>query len=150
MKRDAIKETSLMTDKEFYSAKNVELFIPDGVEFLGSILDYTKTHPRNTSEARTYGLELLGKLLEKELIEVFRWANPVNDFSKEGILNYVKSVWFVGADYPDFYGMPMFKYKDWYLKALEDNWSNTDLYFDTWVEDEIGDIGAFIEQHRPK
>lgn len=111
----------LMTDEQFYAPRNVELFTPDGVEFLGTILDRTKTHPRNTIEARAYGIQILEKLLEKDLIEVFRWGNIENDFSKEGILNYVKNVWYVGADYLDFYGMPIFKYKDWYLQALEDN-----------------------------
>jgi hypothetical protein len=139
-----------MTDQEFYNKKNVDIFAPDGVELLNRLIEWTTPLPINTPEARKHAIQLTEKLLEKELIEVFRWANPVNDFSKEGILNYVKSVWFVGADYPDFYGMPMFKYKDWYLKALEQRGLTNTTFFKTFVEEEIGDIGAFIEEHRPK
>ncbi len=139
-----------MTDQEFYSAKNVDIFSPDGVELLNRLIEWTTAIPIYTPEAREYGLELIEKLLEKELIEVFRWANPVNDFSKEGILNYLKSVWFVGADYLDFLSMPMFKYKDWYLNALEQRGLTSTTFFRTFVEEEIGDIGAFIEEHRPK
>lgn len=139
-----------MTDQEFYAPKHLELFNPEGVEFIHDILYNSGCSKLNTVEARDNGLELIEKLLEKELIEVFRWANPVNDFSKEGILNYVKSVWFVGADYPDFYGMPMFKYKDWYLKALEQRGLTSTTFFKTFVEEEIGDIGIFIESVRPK
>ena len=139
-----------MTDQEFYAPKNMDLFTPDGVEFIYTILDGTQTFPRNTSEARKYGLQILEKLLEKELIEVFRWSNKENDFSKEGILKYVESVWFVGADFIDFLSMPMFKYKDWYINALEDKGLTSTTFFRTFVKEELGDIGDFIEKNRPK
>lgn len=144
-----------MTDKEFYNTKNIELFMPDGIEFLGSLLVYTETNPRNTSESRDYGLQILSKLLNKDLIEVFHWGKLQDEykdknFTNNEIIEAVKKEWYLGADFPDFYLMPMFKYKDWYLNALEQRGLTSTTFFKTFVEEEIGDIGAFIEEHRPK
>lgn len=67
------------------------------------------------------------------------------------IMNLIEEVWFIGADTPDFYGMPMFKYKDWYIQKLEAlGLTHTGPDWKWFVENKIGDIEKWIEENKPE
>ena len=63
-------------------------------------------------------------------------------------MRYLVDLWPKGADIPDFYGMPMFKYKDWYLEALERDSKEFDTYESFFKA--IEDMEAWIEGNRPQ
>ena len=74
--------------------------------------------------ARDECIYVLKKLLEYDIIQVNHWGKYheiVNELDldiRQTIL-YIKGVWFIGADFPDFHAMPMFNHKDWYVQNLE-------------------------------
>lgn len=144
-----------MKTKELFDKKNIELFMPDGVEYIYTILQGIGYSNNNfkSRKGRQEALEIIQKLFELELIEVFRWGEHHNklkdkDISNEEIMKHIKEVWFIGADFEDFISMPMFKYKDWYLNALEKGGENFSLWIDFF--NEIGDLEKWIEENRPK
>ncbi len=69
--------------------------------------------------------------------------------SNEEIIRHLNKVWFEGADFEHFYGMPMFKYKDWYLNALKKEGLTPYTYWRTFVKEKIGDLEKWIEENRP-
>ena len=66
-----------MTKEKLFRSKNIGLFMPEGVEFISSILfELGYTYSNISSEkAREHGLDTIEKLFELELIEVFHWGN---------------------------------------------------------------------------
>lgn len=145
-----------MTTKELFDPKNIELFMPDGVEFISTILsglgyDYSN---ESSEEAREHGLDTIENLFELELIEVFHWGEYDKRLRGKQVPNiktmrYIAELWIKGAKAPDFYGMPMFKYKDWYLNALKKEGLTPYTYWRTFVKEKIGDLEKWIEENRP-
>lgn len=138
-----------------FDEKNIELFSPEGVEFIYNILDSVGITDFKSLEAKNIGLTIIKKLFGLGLIEVYHWGTYHEDLngqelSLKQIIALIEKVWFVGADYPDFFGMPMFKYKDWYLKALEKEGLTITTNWKTFVKEEIGDLEQWIEKNRPK
>ncbi|PIB31347.1 hypothetical protein BFP77_01905 [Maribacter sp. 4U21] len=141
-----------MTNKELFD--NIHLFMPDGVEFIHDILENIGHISFRTEEVKRDGLEIIRKLLELNLIEVFHWGEHHKiiynlDFTLEQTVKYVDNIWFIGADVSDFYGMVMFKYKDWYLQALEKEGLTHTTYWKVFVQEKIGDLEKWIEKNRP-
>jgi hypothetical protein len=145
--------------KDLFKEDKIGLFAPDGVEFIYNVLEnlgYYKDFSKNftTEEARSHGLQSIEILCDLELIEIFSWGIHIpkiskRDFSKRELIEYLREVWFVGASTQDFYSMPMIKYKDWYLKALEEKGLTHTTHWKTFVKEEIGDLEQWIEEVRP-
>ncbi|MBO0324181.1 hypothetical protein J0X14_17865 [Muricauda sp. CAU 1633] len=144
-----------MTTKELFDPKHIDIFIPDNIEFISFILTslgYGNTN-ESSEEAREHGLDTIEKLLELELIEVFSWGHYEDKLKGKEIplikkMRYMAELWPKGAKRGDFYEMPMFKYKDWYLEALERDAKDFDTYEDFFKK--IGNLEQWIEQNRPK
>ena len=144
-----------MTKTELFHNNNIELFMPDGIEYIFNILENTGSNEYTSKDAKKNGLDTIQSLFELNLIEVFHWGEHHKiihnlDLSYKQTLNYVDNIWFVGADVPDFYGMVMFKFKDWYLRALENNGLTHTTNWKTFVKEKIGDLEKWIEKNRPK
>ncbi len=77
-----------MTSKEIFNSENIELFMPDGVEFIYSILQNIGFTNFTTNKARQNGLETIKKLLELELIEIFHWGEYHNKLKDKDISNH--------------------------------------------------------------
>ncbi|WP_222984448.1 hypothetical protein [Flagellimonas meishanensis] len=149
-----------MTKEELFNKKsvNIDLFHPEGVEFISSILQnlgYTYTN-EFTEEAREHGLNTIEKLLELELIEVYHWGDYNEKLNGKlipniRIMRYLAELWQKGAKTPDFYGMPMFKYQKWYLDALKKvGFEYRGIDWKSFVKEKLGDLELWIEQNRPK
>lgn len=148
----------MITDEEFFIEKNILLFEPyDGIEFIYTILQNTGHNNFKSIEARDYCLKVLKKLFDMDIIEIFSWGERKeqlknSSLSKEEKLNFIKDQWFVGADFPDFFNMPMFKYKDWYIKGLEKEGMDQMTNWESFVSNKIGGIkylSSWIKEHRP-
>ncbi|MFS4456718.1 hypothetical protein [Maribacter sp. 2304DJ31-5] len=146
-----------MTKGDLFQKSDMDLFHPEGIEFISTILfglGYTYEN-LSTKQARDGGLEVIELLFDLELIEVFHWGNyneKLNgtELSKKQILNYIEELWFEGTDVPDFYGMPMFKYKNWYINALKkEGFQFRGMDWKTFVNENIGDLEKWIEENRP-
>ncbi len=144
-----------MINKQLFDKENIYLFEPyDGVEFIYSVLQNLNITNFKTNDAREKGLETIEKLLDLELIEIFHWGDNHKQFADEifsnaEIMMHIKTVWFVGADFSDFNSMPMFKFKDWYIKSLENAGMTHTTDWSGFVENKIGDLERWIEKHRP-
>ena len=146
-----------MTNEELFNLKNVNLFHPEGIEFVSTILfglgfEYENL---NTDYARKEGLRYINKLLELDLIEIFHWGKFQNklenkELSKEQTFEYICKSWQPGANVPDFYDMPMFKYKNWYVKSLNNIGLTSTTNWNTFVTNKVGDIEEWIASIRPK
>lgn len=146
-----------MTTKDLFKDNYIELFMPDGIEYISNILaniGYTYKN-ESSNKAKKHGLEVINKLLELDLIEVFYWGKNDNDYRGSQLLNseiiaLIDSFWFEGAHGPDFYGMPMLKYKNWYLDALKKERLTSTTSWKQFVKEKIGNLGEWIEQNRPQ
>ena len=145
----------MITNKELFSEKYINLFIPgDGVEFIYSILQNSGITDFASSKSRVKGLEIISTLFSMELIEVFHWGEEHEvlknkNLSKAETLDYIEKVWFVGADFPDFYAMPMFNFKDWYVQNLEKMGLDHYTDWEWFVRNKIGNLEKWIEENRP-
>lgn len=139
-----------------FDNRHIDVFSPyDGVEYIYSILQNTGHHDFTTRKAREHGLAVIGGLFDLELIEVFSWGDYQKLFynlnlDRNQIVKLIDNIWFIGADYSDFIGMPMFKHKDWYIKALEKLGMTHTTDWKTFVEKKIGNLEKWIEENRPK
>ncbi|MBO0324184.1 hypothetical protein J0X14_17880 [Muricauda sp. CAU 1633] len=145
-----------MIVENIFDEQNLDLFIPnDGVEFIYSILQNLGYRDFTTKKARKHGLDVLNKLFELDLIEIFSWGkhhdllNNLN-LTKNQTIKLIDNIWFVGADFEDFLNMPMFRHKDWYLKALDNEGLTSTTNWKTFVNEKIGDLEQWIEKNRPK
>lgn len=141
-------------NSELFIDKNIELFMPDGVEYIYNILNNIGWRDYRSAKAKKEGMEVIKKLFELDLIEVFSFGRfnkqlKNANLSVDGIMERIDNVWFVGADFSDFIGMPMFKYKDWYLSALNEAGFNDTLEWREFVNEKIGDLQSWIEEKRP-
>jgi hypothetical protein len=147
----------MITTKELFKFKNIQLFNPyDGVEFIYSILQGLGYCNNNfkSKKGRKEGLEVIEKLFELELIEIFSWGKYVDKLKSKELSNsekmkFIEELWFIEADYPDFLNMPMFKFKKWYIKNLEKHGFNHFTNWEWFVKNKIGDLEKFIENNRP-
>lgn len=144
-----------MTNKEFFDINNIELFMPDGVEFIYTILQNIGFTDFSTNEAREKGLETIKKLLELNLIDVFHWGEHHSSLKDENISNdelicHLENIWFNGADFEHFSNMIMFKFKDWYLSALKNAGLTNTTNWKTFIKENIGDLEKWIEENKPK
>lgn len=138
-----------------FDKKNINLFTPDGIEFISDILQSIGYDDFTTNEARRDGLRTINKLFELELIEVFHWGNYQNELKNKVIpdfdkMMYIQELWHKGADFEDFTNMPMFKFKDWYLNALNKNGMTSTTNWGNFVKKNIGDLEKWIKENRPK
>lgn len=142
-----------------FDEKNIDLFHPEGVEYLYSILQNIGFTEFKSKEARTKGLDIIKNLFGLGLVEIFHWGNQHKvlegkDLSNKEIMEEIEKIWFVGSDFSDFFGMPMLKYRDWYIEALRDNgFQMRGVNWKTFVSEKIGDMADlrnWIEQNRPK
>ena len=116
-----------MNHIDIFEKKNVLLFEPEnGVELIHYILQNTNHYKDFTTlKARRDGLRVINQLFELDLIEVFHWGKYEHELKDKELsafekMMYLQELWFIGADFEDFFSMPMFKYKDWYIKKLKD------------------------------
>ncbi len=147
-----------MTKRELFDKKDKDLFHPEGIELISTILfalGYTYDNI-SSKEAREEGIALLKLLLDLDLIEVFHWGKlneklKDTSLSKKEILKHIEELWFKGANIQDFYGMIIFKYKDWYINALKrEGLRFRGMNWKTFVKNKIGDLERWIEENRPK
>ncbi|MBL7472915.1 hypothetical protein [Robertkochia sediminum] len=139
---------------QLFAEKNRELFMPDGVEYIYNILNNIGYSDYTSAEAKTEGMEVIKALFELDLIEVFSYGNYHLKFSNERlsvdeVLAHLDKVWFIGADFSDFVSMPMFKFKDWYLRALKEAGLTDTTEWNNFVREEIGDLQKWIGENRP-
>ena len=139
-----------------FDKTNILLYEPyDGVEMIYRILENINHLECTTKNARRDGLRVINKLFELELIEVFHWGSYENELRGKKLsifekMMYLQELWFIGADFGDLASMPMFKYKDWYVKNLENLGLTHYTDWKVFVEEKIGDIEKWIEKNRPK
>ncbi len=139
-----------------FDKTNILLYEPyDGVEMIYRILENINHLEYTTKNARRDGLRVINKLFELELIEVFHWGSYENELRGKKLsifekMMYLQELWFIGADFGDLASMPMFKYKDWYVKNLENLGLTHYTDWKVFVEEKIGDIEKWIEKNRPK
>lgn len=146
-----------MTLEDIYNKCDLYLFHPQGIEYIYNILEnlgYTNRQ-YSSDEARIEGLEIINSLFELNMIEIFSWNsnnfNSDKNISNSEIMNRLENVWFVGADYPDFIQMPMFKYKQWYLEALEKKgFKQYEGLWNDFVKTHIVNLIQFIESNNPE
>jgi hypothetical protein len=145
----------MITKEDLFQEKHIELFMPDGIEFIYNILENI-CHSKDfkSTEVKREGLNVISILCDLDIIEVFHWGKlepniSKTNFSKEDLINFVEKVWFEGANTQDFYSMPMFTYKKWYLDALEKKGLTIFTHWKTFVKEEIGDLEKWIEEVRP-
>lgn len=146
-----------MKIEELFKEDYVELFMPDGVEYISTILEnlgYTYKN-ENSSLAKENGMQVIEELFRLDLIEVFHWGKShekLKDliFTESETISQINHLWYKGAQGPDFYSMPMFKYKNWYLKALEREGLTNTTYWRTFVNEKIGDLETWIKVQKQK
>ena len=143
-----------MKNSELFTVKSIDLFMPDGVEYIHNVLANIGWQDYTSEQAREEGLRVIAKLLELDLIEVFHFGRYHRKFreqqlSKDELMDHLRKVWFVGADFTDFTGMPMFKFKDWYLNALREAGFTDTTEWKEFVEEQIGDLEKWIADKRP-
>ncbi|MDG2193280.1 MAG: hypothetical protein P8K77_00195 [Polaribacter sp.] len=142
-----------------FDKEHVNLFCypGDGIEFLHSVLfslGYTYKG-LFSQKAKKDGLFVIEELFKLDLIYVFHWGKnhdemKNNTYTIKETLKYIDSIWFGGADYPDFYGMVMFGHKKWYLKELEKLGMTDTTDWKEFVKHKIGNLEQWIEENRPK
>jgi hypothetical protein len=54
----------------------------------------------------------------------------------------------VGADFPDFYAIPMFNFKDWYVENLKKTGFDQYTDWEWFVKNKIGNLEKRIEENR--
>lgn len=140
-----------MKNSDLFTDSNIDLFMPDGVEYIYNVLQNIGWDEYTSVEAREEGLQVLSRLFEMDLIEVFSFGNYQKKLknrrlSNNEIINHLRKVWFVGADFNDFLGMPMFKYKDWYLNALKEEGFSDKTDWRRFVDECIGDLEQWIKE----
>ncbi|NJB38198.1 hypothetical protein [Croceivirga sp. JEA036] len=147
-----------MNTDNFFKNKSIDLFHPEGIELISTILFGLGFNYDNlkSDQARKEGIYFIKNLIDLELIEIYHWGNyheslkNVKMTNEETIKN-IEKVWFVGADVPDFYGMLILKYKDWYVDALKkEGLELTGRDWKSFVTEKIGDLEKWIEENRPK
>lgn len=145
-----------MNKIDIFDKENIGVFAPySGIETIDSILQNINHYKDFTTlKARRECLKVINDLFELGLIEVFHWGKYEHDFKNEELSNfekmmYLQELWFIGADFSDFVSMPMFKYKDWYIKKLEDLGMTHYTDWKTFVNDKIGDLEKWIRENRP-
>lgn len=144
-----------MKNSKLFSDDKLDLFIPEGIEYIHDVLNSIGFTNYTSKDARVKGLETIKKLLNLKLIEIFSWGKYNNEFkdeefSTDEIIMHLRTVWFEGADFSDFISMPMFKYKDWYVQAQENAGLTHTTNWKWFVKSKIGDLEQWIEEHRPK
>lgn len=152
----------MITKEDLFKEEHLNIFTPDGIELIYRILENIgyyrvlndKTHL--TAQAKEDGLKVIEILCEMELIEIFDWGQEIpdiskTDFNKYELLAHLRKVWKVGTETHEFYGLPMFIYKKWYLDALKEK-GLINIHETNWkefVKNEIGDLEKWIEEVRP-
>ena len=138
--------------KTIFRDENLLLFEPyDGVEYIHSILQNVGYYPDFKSlEARRNGLRVINKLFELDLIEIHHWGKYENELKSKDIsifekMMYIQELWFIGAGFEDFYDMPMFRYKGWYLKELEKLGMTNTTDWKDFVKNKIGNLENWIK-----
>ncbi len=140
-----------------FDRKNILLFeTEDGVETIEKILENTN-HYKNytTKEVRREGLRIINKLFELNLIEIFHWGNYENELKGKNLstfekMMYLQELWFIGANSIDLSGMPMFKFKDWYINKLNDLGLQKYNDWTKFVNEKVDNLEKWIEENRPK
>jgi len=139
-----------------FNTKYISLFEPyNGVEYIYSILENIG-HSKDftTKEARRDGLRVIYELFELGLLEIFNWGEYEDKLKHKYLSNnekmiYIQELWFLGADFCDFHQMPMFKFKDWYIKKLEKIGISHTTDWVSFVNTKIVDLEKWIEINKP-
>ncbi|WP_298364850.1 hypothetical protein [uncultured Lutibacter sp.] len=147
-----------MDKLNIFDNKYINLFLPnDGVEFLFNIINdglgYNVNKPSSLHE-REETLFIIEKLFKLDLIYVFHWGENHEKMKNEKFtiaetLNYINSIWFEKAYYPDYYGMVMFGHNKWYTNKLESLGMTDRTDWKWFVKNKIGNLEKFIEDNRP-
>ena len=138
-----------------FRKENILLFEPyDGVETISSILENIGFEKFGSNEAKNAGLDTIKSLLKHDLIEVVHWGKYHDILKKlrltnEQALLHIENVWFEGADFADFASMPIFKYKDWYIRSLENQGLTKTTDWKTFFTNKIVDIESWINKNSP-
>ena len=140
--------------------KNINLFAPFSNEYLFDyiyLLGYTDKDLKKScgyDEIKAETLWILEKLLNLKIIYIYTWCNNSHlngkVMSSKEILKQIDSLWFKGAEYPDFYEMVMFGTQEWYTDKLWKMGMNHTTNWETFVKNNIGDLEQWIEENRPK
>lgn len=86
-----------------FNKENLLLFHPEGVEFINDILSSINLYKDYTLlSSRRKGLEVINKLFELDLIEVFHWGKYEGEFKGKKLsifekMMYIQELWFIGA-----------------------------------------------------
>lgn len=153
----------MITKKHLFKEDSLNIFTPDGIELIYRILEnvgcYQVVQDKShlTAQARENGLKAIEILCDMKLIEVFQWGIEIpniskTNFTKGELIAHLRKVWKVGTETHEFYALPMFIYKKWYLDALKEK-GLIDIHTTNWkkfVKNEIGDLEKWIEEVRPK
>ena len=141
----------------YYDKKYLQIFSPTWTEYLWDIIAIIKNNDKNISkvEIKKHTLNYIKLMLKNNLIKVGNeWENKKLifwDLSNEMILKKIDTMWFDGANYPDFLNMVWFGYQEWYIEALKKiGYGKEKILWTDFVDKNIGDLEKWIEGNRPK
>ncbi|MDG1394376.1 MAG: hypothetical protein P8P55_06080 [Flavobacteriaceae bacterium] len=142
-----------------FKKENLELFTEygHGVDTIQHILHsigYTYENI-DRKETREYGLLVIKELLINDIIYVTFWGkhNAVLsclELNKRQTMLYIKKVWNEGATHLEFEEMINFYFKEWYLKALENEGVNINTDWNWFGNEFIPNIPKWIKKNKPK
>lgn len=147
-----MKKINIFDKKYFF------LFCPyDGVEFMHNVLvslGYIIKDWRS-KQGRQEALYAIEELFKLDLIYVFHWGakhDQMKDksYTIEQTLEHIKSVWFEGANTPDFYGMVMLGSKKWYVDKLQESGYVLNSNWEKFYKSKLRNMEQWIEENRPR
>ena len=109
----------------------------------------------NCKSAKTNGINTIEQLLKNDLIYVTHWGkyNEILkglDLDLKQTMSSIDTMWFVGADYGDFFEMPSFDYTEWYITKLKEIGIVHKTDWDWFSKDFVVNLEQWIESNKPK
>jgi hypothetical protein len=115
---------------DVFQKKYSQLFSEEGygINAIGDVisgLGYHSLDAMSSKEAKEVALDTIEQLFNHDIIYVVHWGQNHETLKKKSIniqeaMVIIKSQWFEGAKYEDFFGMATFFYKDWYIEKLKE------------------------------
>jgi len=109
----------------------------------------------NCKSAKINGMNTIEQLLKHDLIYVTHWGKyhdilKVLDLDLKQTLTSIDTMWFVGAEYIDFFEMPSFDYTKRYFTKLKEIGIDQKTNWEWFSKDFVANLEQWIENNKPK